>query len=191
VIIINDEIYSIGKVCELLGVELFNLRYIEKTIGLDIKRNDSGERIYSQTDVETLKFIFELKNQGLNYKAIKKVLEHQEEIGIDTLKNADGESLIIQDKKSQKLMSMIKNIIDESIENKVNSKLEDMTNSIENLVKQNQDLKKSLEHEQQKHFIELDRKLTKWREDQQQERQDKLKKEQEEKSKPWFKKLFR
>jgi len=179
VIIINDEIYSIGKVCELLNIEIFNLRYIEKTTGLEIKRNNAGERIYSQTDLETLKFIIKLKSQGLNYKAIKKVLEHKEKIVTDSIENEDGESLIIQNGKSQKFMSMIKDTIDKSIESKVNSKLERITSSIETLVKQNQELKQSLEIEQEKHFNELDRKLTKWREN------------QEEKNKPWFKKIFK
>ena len=57
-----------------MGIESFNLRYIEKTVGLNIKRNNAGEKIYSQKDIETLKSIFELNDKGLDYKAIKKVL---------------------------------------------------------------------------------------------------------------------
>ncbi|MBC8061337.1 MAG: MerR family transcriptional regulator [Clostridiaceae bacterium] len=189
-ILIKEVPYSIGQVCELLSIENFNLRYIEKTIGLEIKRNNAGERIYSQTDLETIKLIFELKDQGLNYKAIKRVLEHQSEIAADTEHHEEGEGLIIQEEKLQTFMSLIKNTIDESIENKVNSKLEEITNSLETLVKQNQELKKALDHEQERHFIELDKKLTKWREDQQ-EKQERFRKEQEEKSIPWFKKVFR
>lgn len=188
--IINDELYSIGQICELLGIENFNLRYIEKTVGLDIKRNNAGERMYSSKDIETFKFIFELKDKGLNYKAIKKVLEHQEEIVVDSVDNEAEEGLIIPEEKLQKFMSMIKNIIDESIENRVNSKLEGITNSIETLVKQNKELKQELEHEQEKHFMELDRKLTKLREDQQ-ENEKKSIKYQEEKNKSWFKKIFK
>jgi len=72
--IINDELYSMDQICELLGIENFNLRYIEKTVGLDIKQNNVGEKIYSSKDIETLKSIFELNDKGLDYKAIKKVL---------------------------------------------------------------------------------------------------------------------
>lgn len=188
--IIKDELYSIGQICELLEIENFNLRYIEKTVGLDIKRNNAGERIYSSKDIETFKFIFELKDKGLNYKAIKKVLEHQEEIVVDSVDNEAEKGLIIPEEKLQKFMSMIKNTIDESIENRVNSKLEGITNSIEILVKQNKELKQELEHEQEKHFMELDRKLTKLREDQQ-ENEKKSIKYQEEKNKSWFKKIFK
>ena len=74
-IIINDELYSINQICELLGIEDFNLRYIEKTVGLNIKRNNASEKIYSPKDIETLKFIFELNDKGLDYKTIKKVLK--------------------------------------------------------------------------------------------------------------------
>ena len=179
---IKDEIYSIGQICKLLEIENFNLRYIEKTIWLNIKRNTVGERIYSQKDIETLKFIFELKDKGLNYKAIKNVLEHQKEIVVDRVEPEDEEGLIIPDEKLQKFMSMIKNTIDESIEKRVNSKLEGITNNIETLVKQNKELKQDLEHEQEKHFIELDRKLTKMRDDQQ-KNEEKLMKQQEEKNK--------
>lgn len=185
---INDEPYSIGQVCELLGIENFNLRYIEKTIGLKIKRNKTGERVYSQKDIETLKLIFELKDKGLNYKAIKNVLNHQEEVAADNVEGNDG--LIIQDDKLKTFMSMIKNTIDESIENKVSIKLEGITNSIDLLVKQNQELKKNLEHEQEKHFTELDRKLTKLRADHK-EHHEQLRKEQEEKNKSWVKRFFK
>jgi len=189
-ILIKQVSYSIGQVCELLGIENFNLRYIEKTIGLEIKRNNSGERNYSQTDLETLKLICELKEQGLNYKAIKKVLEHQGEIAADTRDNSEEEGLIIQQEKLQNYMSLITNTIDECIENKMNFKLEEIKNNIEILVQQNQELKESLDYEKERHFIELDKKLTKWREDQQ-EKQDKLRKEMEEKNIPWFKKIFK
>jgi len=188
--IINEELYSIGQICELLVIENFNLRYIEKTVGLNIKRNNAGERIYSSKDIQTFKFIFELKDKGLNYKAIKNVLEHQKEIVVDRVDPEDEEGLIIPDEKLQKFMSMIKNTIDESIEKRVNSKLEGITNNIETLVKQNKELKQDLEHEQEKHFIELDRKLTKMR-DNQQKNEEKLMKQQEEKNKSWLRKIFK
>mgnify|MGYP001563817142 CR=1 FL=1 len=73
-IIIDDETYSMDQVCQLLKTENFNLRYIEKTVGLNIKRNNDREKMYSQNDIETLRLIFELNDKGLDYKATKKVL---------------------------------------------------------------------------------------------------------------------
>ena len=182
--------YSIGQVCELLKVEDFNLRYIEKALNLSIKRNEVGERVYNERDVENLKIIFELKEQGLNYKAIRKVLEHQEEIAA-TQEVQSEEGLAIKNENFDQFMTFFKSTIDESIEEKLNPKFEAISDYLDNLVKQNEELKIALEKEQERHFIELDRKLTKWREIQQ-EKQDKLKKEKEQKkNKFWFKRILR
>jgi MerR family transcriptional regulator, aldehyde-responsive regulator len=174
----DNKTHSIGQICELLNVEDFNLRYIEKAVNLEIKRNELGERVYSERDVETLRMILELKDQGLNYKAIKKVLEHQQESAVEKEEDNQEEGLIINEDKLSQFMIMIKNTIDESIENKVNSRLESITNKLDNLEKQNEELKEALVNEREKHFVEIDKKLIKWRED------------QEEKNKPWFKKIF-
>ena len=45
--IVNDELYSKDQVCVLFGIENLNLRYLEKTVGLNIKRNNDREKIYS------------------------------------------------------------------------------------------------------------------------------------------------
>jgi DNA-binding transcriptional MerR regulator len=172
--------YSMGQLCKELNIENFNLRYIEKTTGIEIKRNDFGERIYTEQDVSKLKFIIELKNDGLNYKAIKKALEHQKEISVTESEDSTKDnSILIPDDKMQQFMGMIKNTIDESIENKVTSKLEVINNKLQNLENQNNDLKQALEKEQEKHFKELDLKLTKWRDQQ-----------EIVKNKPWYKKIF-
>jgi DNA-binding transcriptional MerR regulator len=72
--LVNDELYSIDQICELFEIENFNLRYIEKTVGLNIKRNNDRKKIYSQKNIKTLKSIFELNDKGLDYKEIKRVL---------------------------------------------------------------------------------------------------------------------
>ncbi|MBU3173399.1 helix-turn-helix domain-containing protein [Clostridium estertheticum] len=186
---IVDEFYTIGQVYELTGIEISQLRYIEKMVGLQIKRNVAGERIYTQANLETFKFISELKDKGLNYKAIKNVLEHKGEILSDDEKKKATESLIIPDAKLQKFMEMIKTTIDKSIDAKVSLKIESIVNSVDILVKQNQSLKEELEHEHEKHFIELDKKLTNLR-NVQIENQNLIIKKQQEKPKTWYKRIF-
>lgn len=63
-LIIVNGFYSIGQICEILNIEDFNLRYIEKTVGLTIKRNSAGERKYSQANLETLKFYLNFKKHS-------------------------------------------------------------------------------------------------------------------------------
>lgn len=90
-----------------------------------------------------------------------------------------------ESKIENKLDTIAQTLVDQIKELKNNN-----TQTLDRLEKQNQELKKSLEHEQEKHYIELDKKLTKWREDQQ-DKQLELRKNEEEKSKPWFKKIFK
>lgn len=63
----------------MLGVEQYTLRYLESTLKLKIKRDERGERIYSEHDIDILRLILQLKNEkGLNTTAIKLALENME-----------------------------------------------------------------------------------------------------------------
>ncbi len=78
-----QEIYlKIGEVAEILGLEPYTLRYLESTLKLKIKRDERGERLYSEADLDTLRLILQLKNEkGLNSTAIKLALENMNEVG--------------------------------------------------------------------------------------------------------------
>lgn len=72
--------YKIGEVSEMLGVEQYTLRYLENTLKLKIKRDERGERLYSDHDIDVLRLILKLKNEkGLNTTAIKLALENMED----------------------------------------------------------------------------------------------------------------
>ena len=72
--------YKIGEVAEMLGIEQYTLRYLEHTLKLIIKRDERGDRLYSEADLDTLRLILKLKNEkGLNTTAIKMALNNMEE----------------------------------------------------------------------------------------------------------------
>lgn len=72
--------YKIGEVSEILGIEQHTLRYLENSLKLKIKRDERGDRLYSETDLDTFKLILQLKNdKGLNTTAIKLALDNMEE----------------------------------------------------------------------------------------------------------------
>lgn len=71
--------YKISEVAEILAIEQHTLRYLENSLGLRIKRNERGDRLYSETDLDTLKLIIKLKEKGLNTTAIKMALESAEQ----------------------------------------------------------------------------------------------------------------
>lgn len=76
----KDIYYKIGEVSEILNLEPYTLRYLESSLKLKIKRDDRGERLYTDSDLDTLRLILQLKNEkGLNTTAIKLALENLNE----------------------------------------------------------------------------------------------------------------
>lgn len=73
-----EETYNIGELVKKLNINKETIRYYEK-IGLisQPKKDDSGYRVYSNKDIETVKFIFIAKNLGFSLKEIS-VLLHDE-----------------------------------------------------------------------------------------------------------------
>lgn len=63
--------YLISDAAKLVDVESHVLRYWEEELQLPIKRNELGHRYYTTRDVERFKEIKELKEQGLQLKAIR------------------------------------------------------------------------------------------------------------------------
>lgn len=66
--------YLISDASHMLNVEPHVLRYWEEELGLEIKRNQMGHRYYTEEDVRVLKAIQEMKEQGIQLKAIKQIL---------------------------------------------------------------------------------------------------------------------
>ena len=64
------------------------MRYWEDELGLPIKRNELGHRYYTEDDIKRFQNIKELKEQGLQLKAIKMVLKNGrlDVIGVHTEK---------------------------------------------------------------------------------------------------------
>ena len=77
----KKEKYLINEAAKEVHVEPHVLRYWEEELGLSIGRNEQGHRIYTQADIDRLIEIKELKDQGLQLKAVKTLLGqvHSEE----------------------------------------------------------------------------------------------------------------
>lgn len=70
----ESTIYYISEAAKKVQVEAHVLRYWEDELKLKIKRNEMGHRCYSGRDIEQLRQIKLLKEQGLQLKAIRTVL---------------------------------------------------------------------------------------------------------------------
>ena len=71
----NQEILLISEAAKQVQVETHVLRYWEEELKLPIKRNEMGHRYYTMEDVNQFKEIKLLKEQGLQLKAIKSILQ--------------------------------------------------------------------------------------------------------------------
>ena len=94
--------YIISDASKLINVEQHTLRYWEEELELEIPRNELGHRYYREQDINLLKKIKELKDQGFQLKAIKLCipdmdkLEKLDSVGLLKLRDA------INDKEANK-----------------------------------------------------------------------------------------
>jgi len=73
-------VFVISVAAELAGVHPQTLRIYERKGLLDPARTGGGSRRYSEIDIERLRRIQELTNEGLNLAGVKRVLELEEEV---------------------------------------------------------------------------------------------------------------
>lgn len=88
-----SNVFLISDAARKVQVEAHVLRYWEDELGLPIKRNELGHRYYTEEDIKRFQNIKELKEQGLQLKAIKMVLKNGrlDVIGVHTEKEDSGE----------------------------------------------------------------------------------------------------
>ena len=74
-------VYVISVAAELAGVHPQTLRIYERKGLVDPARTGGGSRRYSDDDIEQLRRIQELTNEGLNLAGVQRVLELEAELG--------------------------------------------------------------------------------------------------------------
>ena len=73
-------VYVISVAAELAGVHPQTLRIYERKGLVDPARTTGGSRRYSDADIEQLRRIQELTNEGLNLYGVQRVLELEAEV---------------------------------------------------------------------------------------------------------------
>lgn len=74
----SEKEYSVSEAVRLVGVESHVLRYWEEELQVEIRRTSQGHRIYSESNIETFRRVRELKERGLQLKAIRVLLDEAE-----------------------------------------------------------------------------------------------------------------
>lgn len=68
-------VYAISVAADLVGTNIQNLRVYERRGLVEPDRTDGGTRLYSDADIERLRRISALLDEGLNLAGIAMVLE--------------------------------------------------------------------------------------------------------------------
>jgi len=73
-----DSLYSINDLAQKLGISISTIRKYEQDYRLNIMRNESNNRVYTEADIEVFKKILELKSEGANIHLIRKILAKED-----------------------------------------------------------------------------------------------------------------
>ena len=93
----KEERYLIKEAAALVGVESHVLRYWEEELKMDIHRNGMGHRYYTKKDIELLTKVRNLKEKGLQLKAIRDYLDVRRE---QKMHAEQGEDSVSEDMKN-------------------------------------------------------------------------------------------
>ncbi len=128
---------SISEVAKQVQVENHVLRYWEEELQLKIKRNEKGHRYYTKENVEHFQKIKELKESGLQLKAIRMVLfkttipsteNKKQEIAVQT------EHFMTQQHNTDEKLARIQYLLKQMITEAVRDNNEELCNTIQSSV---------------------------------------------------------
>lgn len=78
---VEEHRYLISDAAKMVAVEAHVLRYWEEELELSIGRTELGHRYYTRENIETFRNVKELKEKGLQLKAIKTLLQGLQQKG--------------------------------------------------------------------------------------------------------------
>lgn len=132
--------YLIKEAAKLVDVEPHVLRYWEEELDMRIKRNDMGHRFYDEQDIRILKKIKELKDRGIQLKAIHELVQKMYDILENGVPAEEAPEEVEADFTSE-LVNTVAKIKEEDMEHVVDFKLVQfqsmMTKIVGNSIKEN------------------------------------------------------
>ena len=84
-VFMSEKEYSVSEAVRLIGVESHVLRYWEEELKVAIRRTGQGHRVYSEEDIEMFRKVKELKEKGIQLKAIRVLLEEETQESQETV----------------------------------------------------------------------------------------------------------
>ena len=117
--------YMISDAARLVDVEAHVLRYWEEELDLPIGRNEMGHRYYTEENIQLFQRIRELKDQGVQLKAIKMLIPELEQgetqvahllAKVDKLPTPVDGQAVAQEEKMQQFQCIMSRLISEALE---------------------------------------------------------------------------
>lgn len=174
---ILKEKYSITDLSQTLGVTDHTLRYYEKEFALSVPKDERGRRYYNTELANVMYHIKSMRNDGLEIKAIRKILI-SENIISEQPAAASGETselaiFPIQKQESSSLANMeaffseFREQLTSAISSEINTSKEHLC---QEMLKSKRELgaciengMRKMESKMEKHFLEVDMALGNWR----------------------------
>ena len=131
-----EKTYLISDAAKRVQVESHALRYWEEELKLPIKRNEMGHRYYTEDDIRRFQEVRDLKEQGLQLKAIRNVLMREEQEGMKrhVVMVNKGEFMPVPEEsreaKSLRLQQLLQNMIAEAVRSNNREMCDDIKESI-------------------------------------------------------------
>ena len=128
--------YLISDASKKVDVEAHVLRYWEEELELAIPRNEMGHRYYTEDDIRRFQEVRDLKEQGLQLKAIRNVLMREEQEGMKrhVVMVNKGEFMPVPEEsreaKSLRLQQLLQNMIAEAVRSHNREMCDDIKESI-------------------------------------------------------------
>lgn len=170
-----ERMYLISDAAKQVQVESHVLRYWEEELGLPIKRNELGHRYYTEEDIERFKEVRDLKEQGLQLKAIRSLLNRAEmqpgaNYGIGGMQQAEsrkrhvlmvnkGEFMPVheesREEKSLRLQQLLQTMITEAVKSNNQEVCEEIKDTL--LKELDYQFRLQEEREEERELIRIDR----------------------------------
>ena len=131
-----EKTYLISDAAKRVQVVSHVLRYWEEELKLPIKRNEMGHRYYTEDDIRRFQEVRDLKEQGLQLKAIRNVLMREEQEGMKrhVVMVNKGEFMPVPEEsreaKSLRLQQLLQNMIAEAVRSNNREMCDDIKESI-------------------------------------------------------------
>ena len=135
----SDEHFLMADVCRLLDLTSRKVRYLEEQTGIQIRRDNNNIRIYEKEDIILFFNVLRLRENGLNYEAIRGQL----------IRNGQAspvhESTSLVFPEDTKTFEDFVNTIHRMVESVVKENNTELKNSFEETRKENEELKRMIE----------------------------------------------